>query len=200
MDCRTRFPQGLDTGADAEAQVRQRVEDNAERFARALTSTLLESALPRQAAGVDGLTGPGCQSDTNLTGGAAPTSAARAELAGVHGSEGGDSDLQSLALRVNAGDLGEITVVVDRINSSTRVSIGVADARAERALGTERGLLEHALREAGVRVNSIVVVRTALVGTAFANELRNGTRSKDTRRHSEEQGDERPKQRLKLIG
>ncbi len=186
---------------DGEALTREDVEDRATRWAQALANTLGAPA-GVAAPGVGELTAPTRQT-TGAGTDAEPVPGTRAAPNGAaSGSEGSPSDTQTLSLRVNAGDLGEITLVVDRAISGTRISIGVDNAHAARAFGPERAALQQALEAYGIRVESVVVVNTRQVGTTIAGRVEAASRAKEASKYKEHVGGEssQRKKRLKLIG
>jgi hypothetical protein len=73
-----------------------------------------------------------------------------------------------LALSVDAGELGELSLVVDRTKAGIRVTIGVSDASALQAVGPERAALERALSATGLSIDSVRVVAQNAGGTVLA--------------------------------
>src|SRR5450432_70172 len=80
--------------------------------------------------------------------------------AGSHGisADAKNSHENRLIVRVDAGDLGEVALLVDRTDGAMRVTIGVQGAHAEAAVEVERLALTQALQNAGITVNSVNVV------------------------------------------
>lgn len=109
---------------------------------------------------------PGADESTRagVSGSATPAAAASgdAEQAG----DGGQG--ARLSLTVDAGDLGELSLVVDRTKTGVRVIIGVADAGAIAAVGPERAALERALSATGLSIDSVKVVAQMSTGTVLA--------------------------------
>lgn len=71
-----------------------------------------------------------------------------------------------VALRVDAADLGELAIAIDRMDSGVRVTIEARDDRAVRALEPERLRILDVLTSTGVRVDSVTVVRSGTVPSA----------------------------------
>jgi hypothetical protein len=67
-----------------------------------------------------------------------------------------------VALRVDAADLGEVAIAIDRMDSGVRVTIEGRDDRAVRALEPERQRIVDVLTSTGVRVDSVTVVRAGM--------------------------------------
>lgn len=89
-------------------------------------------------------------------------------LAGAAAAPSEDADPQSpVRLSVNAGDLGEVDIVVDR-SAGMRVIIGLADPNADTALIPELSALQRALEASGIRVASVRTVAQSRVGTVLA--------------------------------
>jgi hypothetical protein len=121
--------------------------------------------------------------------------------AGETGGAGGDG--ARLALSVDAGDLGELSLVVDRTKLGIRVTIGVADAAALNAVGPERAALERALAATGLSIESVRVVAQNGGGTVLAPSQR--ARSSDPAQRGEqnsqsENSRRRNARKLNLIG
>ena len=108
--------------------------------------------------------------DEDLT----PAAAARltapgAELGPLSASDSlAKSEDSRLIIQVDGGDLGQVSLLVDRKEGASRVTIGAADASAEAALGLERAGLMRALQSQGIAVNSVSVVRSNNFGTVLA--------------------------------
>lgn len=90
--------------------------------------------------------------------------------AGSHGisADAKNSHENRLIVRVDAGDLGEVALLVDRTDGAMRVTIGVQGAHAEAAVEVERSALTQALQNAGISVDSVNVVRGSSFGTVLA--------------------------------
>ncbi|HEY6557944.1 MAG TPA: hypothetical protein VI072_11755 [Polyangiaceae bacterium] len=131
----------------------------------------------------------------------AGAASAQASGAGETGGAGGDG--ARLALSVDAGDLGELSLVVDRTKLGIRVTIGVADAAALNAVGPERAALERALAATGLSIESVRVVAQNGAGTVLAPSHR--ARSSDPAQRGEqnsqsENSRRRNARKLNLIG
>ncbi len=125
-----------------------------------------------------------------LTEAASPTPAAV-----VAEASGAPSD--TLVFTLRAGDLGELKCMVDRSDSGVRVLIGAEGRNALVATGAELGVLEAALRSAGLPVQSVAVVPMAKFGTALAR----GERAPDGRHVRQAfTGSRGRARRVKLIG
>jgi hypothetical protein len=82
--------------------------------------------------------------------------------------ESANDDESRLIVRVDAGDLGEVALLVDRQKGALRVTVGVQGAAAQAAVEVERAALMQSLKNAGISVESVDVVRTSSVGTVLA--------------------------------
>ena len=121
--------------------------------------------------------------------------------AGETGGSGGDG--ARLALSVDAGELGQLSLVVDRTKLGIRVTIGVADAAALNAVGPERAALERALAATGLSIESVRVVAQNTGGTVLAPVQR--ARSSDATQRGEHKSEpensrKRNARKLNLIG
>jgi hypothetical protein len=67
-----------------------------------------------------------------------------------------------VALRVDAADLGEVAIAIDRMDSGIRVTLEARDDRAARALEPERQRIVDVLTSTGVRVDSVTVIRSGM--------------------------------------
>jgi hypothetical protein len=115
--------------------------------------------------------------------------------------EGGDG--ARLSLTVDAGDLGELSLVVDRTSAGVRVIIGVADAGAIAAVGPERAALERALTAAGLSIDSVKVVPQASAGILLAPTPKaRMARTNEPRENADEASSNRKRtqRKLSLIG
>ena len=131
------------------------------------------------------------------------TAAATAQTSGASDTAGSGGDGARLALSVDAGDLGELSLVVDRTKLGIRVTIGVADAAALNAVGPERAALERALAATGLSIESVRVVAQNGGGTVLAPSQR--ARSSDPAQRGEqnsqpENSRRRNARKLNLIG
>jgi hypothetical protein len=130
----------------------------------------------------------------------APGNAA-ASGSGEAGGSGGDG--ARLALSVDAGELGELSLVVDRTKAGIRVTIGVSDASALQAVGPERAALERALSATGLSIDSVRVVAQNAGGTVLAPSQK--ARSLDPAQRGEQKPEpenarRRNARKLNLIG
>ncbi len=109
-----------------------------------------------------------------------------------------------LLVRVDAGDLGELSLLVDRKQGAIRVTISAADAAAESALGLERSGLIRALQNQGILVDSVNIVRANEVGTVLAPTRPNATQrareATEAASDDDEQARRRLARKLNLIG
>jgi flagellar hook-length control protein FliK len=114
------------------------------------------------------------------------------------------NDESRMIVRVDAGDLGEVALLVDRQGGAMRVTIGVQGAAAEAAIQVERAALMQTLQSAGIHVDSVNVVRGSNFGTVLAP--RHNTASADAREGAEgtaaddEANRRRQARKLNLIG
>jgi len=76
-----------------------------------------------------------------------------------------------LQVRLDAGHLGEIAVVVEKDQGGVRLLITAKNAQAVRAISAERQALQQALQSTGQPVQSLCVVQMDVPGTDLA-ELR----------------------------
>ncbi len=74
-----------------------------------------------------------------------------------------------LRLQLDGGDLGPLSLVVDRDQGALRVVIGVGNQQAAGALSSEAHRLEEALRSAGLNVAKVRLVAMDQVGTVLAD-------------------------------
>lgn len=116
---------------------------------------------------------------------------------------GGKEDgLQSsLSLRVDAGELGEIELFVERTSPGMKVQIGVDGVETERMMLGQRAALERALSALGLRVQGVTVVRTERVGTSLAHHEARRSRQQAAGYTDSSGRDEKTKKtRLNLVG
>lgn len=93
-------------------------------------------------------------------GGAATSGPAAAQADGKAG--------ERLTLRVDGGELGELSVTLDRLHGSLSVVIGLKNERLVSAVLPDVRALRLALENAGLNVHSLSVVPTSQVGTVLA--------------------------------
>lgn len=114
-----------------------------------------------------------------------------------------DAPLSRIRLDVQAGDLGEVALVVDRSQGGVRVFIGIDRDASRSLIEPERAVLEQALRASGLSVRSVEVVRSSALGTVLAVG-RERQRFSDATEPSQKPADEdrkrRNSRRLNLIG
>lgn len=140
------------------------VQDNAERFARALLPHLV-SPPPRAL----GLPEGWRDSDEVLT--PAPKTQPVAATPTASSGEGAEGDLASggrVLIQVQSRELGQLSVVLDRSATGVRVMIGVADAHTAELMAPERQALLERLVGNGVRVDSLQIVGRSEFGTLLA--------------------------------
>ncbi|HEY3664476.1 MAG TPA: flagellar hook-length control protein FliK [Polyangiaceae bacterium] len=137
--------------------------------------------------------GAGDMTPSNAT--ATTGSNATVSAAGEAG-EASDPSENRVIVRVDGGDLGEVSLVVDRKEGAIRVTISAADAGAEAALGLERAGLLQALQDRGITVDSVNVVRASNFGTVLAPPRSNATQRSREATEAESQDDEQARRRL----
>lgn len=175
----------------AERRRRQEVE----KWAHAL-ATSVASALPAAAEGETQVGTPAHwrPSDGELTPGAGT-------VAGAAAAPSEDADPQSpVRLSVNAGDLGEVDIVVDRSAQGVRVIIGLADPNADTALIPELSALQRALEASGIRVASVRTVAQSRVGTVLAQSKFRVAKGDPPVEDEKHESRRRSSKRLNLIG
>ncbi len=79
-----------------------------------------------------------------------------------------DGSSERLVVSVQAGDLGELSLVLDRSEQGVRVVIGVQNGAAAGLLVPEREALVRHLLGAGVTLQSVQIVNQSEVGTVLA--------------------------------
>jgi hypothetical protein len=90
-------------------------------------------------------------------------------LGGVSDATGGDSSADSyLQLRVDAGDLGEVALVVERQEGGLRLTVGAASEEAFARFSMEIGAMREALGARGLAVTTLQLVRMDGLGTVPA--------------------------------
>jgi hypothetical protein len=98
---------------------------------------------------------------------------------GVPGEGGGETQLnEQLVMKLDAGDLGELSFALDRSSDGIRVIIGADGRNAQSALGAERETLLAALRRAGLPTHSVTVVPSERLGTVLAQASKTRTEEK----------------------
>jgi len=164
-------PSGVGVRVDrTDAQAREiearASEEHAERFARALAPHVAaQYRLPTEATpgGWRGSDGP-----LTPQGGSAPGAVPPPSVTNVTSSETGTAESERLVISVNSADLGDLSLVLDRSKGGVRVVIGIADSRSAEAMLPERAALLRQLEHAGLRVESLQIVRQSDVGTVLA--------------------------------
>jgi flagellar hook-length control protein FliK len=121
------------------------------------------------------------------------------------GSPVAETTPERMTLRVDGGELGELSVTLDRESGELRVVIGLENQRAVGSVLPEASALRHALEGAGVSVQSLSVVTQAEVGTVLAQRRLNPSGQKPGTEHEGSERDpeadrKRHQKRLKLIG
>lgn len=160
-------------GEDPSASEQKSTREQAERWAAAVGSEIqrISQVVAPLPAGADGGTTSCWRGGAgDLTRGAERASAADASPAPA---EGGDAANERLTLSVDGGDLGALSLVVDRQQGAISVTIGVRDPAAMTRLGVERHALEQALLAQGITLNALRVVRADGLGTVLAHPRAN---------------------------
>jgi flagellar hook-length control protein FliK len=126
-------------------------------------------------------------------------------LAGSAADETAKDDENRLIVRVDAGDLGEVALLVDRQKGALRVTIGVQGAAAQAAVEVERAALTQTLQNAGIQVESVNVVRASSFGTVLAPPQRKNASTDASENSERAASDDEPDRRrlarkLNLIG
>jgi diacylglycerol kinase family enzyme len=158
---------GLGKGIDAQILDRAESErkntlEQAKRWALAVGEQLSHlPPAPKEMETSDWRAGAG-----DMTPAQAKTSASTASASTAQ--ESANDDESRLIVRVDAGDLGEVALLVDRQNGALRVTVGVQGAAAQAAVEVERAALTQSLQNAGISVESVTVVRTSSFGTVLA--------------------------------
>ena len=125
--------------------------------------------------------------------------------AAASGSSGAAKDSAApMRMRVDAGDLGEISVVVDRAERGLRVVIGVAGQHARAAVEAERAVLMQALRSTGLSIDSVRVAGSRDAGIALARrgEATNARTQQSAKQYRQgpSRGERKPSKRLDVVG
>ena len=85
------------------------------------------------------------------------------------GDTGADPKLnEQLVMKLDGGDLGELSFALERGSDGIRVIIGAEGRNAQTAVGAERATLLAALRAAGLPTHSVTVVSSDKLGTVLA--------------------------------
>ena len=193
------FATGLGKGAAPVAHERaddeKTTRDQAERWAT-LLGAQLSSVTPKAIASEPtSAWHPGAGDLTPTTGnGLTDTSATPGSAASP--AEASDNGENRMTVRVDGGDLGEVSLIVDRKAGAIRVTISAADAGAEAALGLERAGLMRALQNHGITVDSVNVVRANNFGTVLAPLRSNATQRTREATEAESKDDEQARRRL----
>jgi len=162
--------------------------DEAERWAAALTQAALRAAPPRL-----GTSAAPSESWRGGVGALTPSETAAAE-------EGGGNDPKGVLLRVDAGDLGELSFWLERGPTGIRVLVGVDGRNAHLAVATERAALENSLRAAGLPIQSVALVPRAKFGTALAESAPDSASQGRSAPAPRGRHASKPGRRLKLFG
>jgi hypothetical protein len=194
-DISTGLANGASTRGHERADDEKTTLDQAERWAT-LLGAQLSSIQPKTLASEPTSawrSGAGDMTPSNATGGVASgaTLAASADSA-----EAGDASENRMIVRVDGGDLGEVSLVVDRKEGAIRVTISAADAGAEAALGLERAGLMQALQNRGITVDSVNIVRANNFGTVLAPQRSNAMQRTREATEAESKDDEQARRRL----
>ncbi|HEX6272394.1 MAG TPA: hypothetical protein VFZ53_05120 [Polyangiaceae bacterium] len=114
--------------------------------------------------------------------------------------ETGGKDPKGVLLRVDAGDLGELSFWLERGPTGIRVVVGADGRNAHLAVAAERAALENSLRAAGLPVQSVAIVPRARFGTALAESAPDSASDGRNASSPREQRTSRQGRRLKLFG
>lgn len=184
----------LSPASDERAAERRRQQET-EKWAHTLAASVA-SALPAAAEGAAETGTPvhWRPSDGELTPGAGP-------VAGAAGAPADDANSESpVRLSVNAGDLGDVDIVVDRSAQGVRVIIGLADPNADTAMIPELSALQRALEASGIRVASVHAVAQSRVGTVLAQSKFRVAKGHEPLEDGQHESKRRSSKRLNLIG
>ena len=112
---------------------------------------------------------------------------------------------ERLTLRVDGGELGELSVVLDRKQGALSVVIGLENERFLSSVLPDARALRVALEGAGLNVHSLSVVPTSEVGTVLAQRRLSPSGQKQAAEQKASEQDPEPAQkrqhkRLTLIG
>jgi hypothetical protein len=112
---------------------------------------------------------------------------------------------ERLTLRVDGGEMGEVSVTLERQDGALRVVIGLENERFVSSVAPDARALRSALEGAGLSVHSLNIVPRSEVGTVLAQRRvsPSGTKPAADPEGSEPRGPEtqkRNQKRLQLIG
>ncbi|HEX4474325.1 MAG TPA: flagellar hook-length control protein FliK [Polyangiaceae bacterium] len=151
----------MDTAAPT-SSTEKSAEHTAEQWAAALAASLLVRPTAPRTLGTEPTAAAWRGGDSNLT------PAAKGADAGAANESSEASGTERIAVVVDAADLGQLSIAVDRDGSGVRVQISVGNERAAAALEPERLRLLNALAGSGVNVGSVTIVRAGANGTTLA--------------------------------
>ena len=134
----------------------------AEQWAAAYAASLLVRPTAPRILGTEPTAAAWRGGDSNLT----PT--AKGADAGPANESSEAPGTERIAVVVDAADLGQLSIAVDRDGAGVRVQISVGNERAAAALEPERLRLLNALASSGVNVGSVTIVRAGASGTTLA--------------------------------
>ena len=197
-DISTGLKGGLAPHAHERAEDEKTTLDQAQRWASLLGAQLAATAVKTLTPPVSDTTSAWHSGAGDLT----PSNGSQALASGAAvGASGGAGEAAEpsenrMIVRVDGGDLGEVSLVVDRKDGAIRVTISAADAGAEAALGLERAGLMAALQSHGISVDSVNVVRASNFGTVLAPIRSNATQRTREATEAESKDDEHARRRL----
>jgi len=87
---------------------------------------------------------------------------------GVNSASNGENELDRIQVRLNAGDLGELSLVVERSLSGLRVQIGAENSGVLAAIAEQGAAMAQSLASAGQSVTSLTFVSMDGVGINLA--------------------------------
>jgi hypothetical protein len=87
---------------------------------------------------------------------------------GTPGSAAAPEAPERLVLHVDGGDLGEVSLTLEREDGALRVVIGLENEQHLRSIGPDARALRGALESAGLSVHSLNIVPSSQVGTVLA--------------------------------
>jgi hypothetical protein len=114
--------------------------------------------------------------------------------------ESGGEEPKGMLLRVDAGDLGELSFWLERGPTGIRVLVGADGRNAHLAVAAERSALENSLRAAGLPVQSVALVARAKFGTALAQRPPDSASQGRSAPESKPRHGSRHGRRLKFFG
>jgi archaellum component FlaG (FlaF/FlaG flagellin family) len=149
---------------------------------------------------VEALTPDGGRSDGNLL-----ANGTIGQLAGSTASSSDESEQNRVQVRVNAGDLGELSLVVERSKSGLHVRIGAEDSSVLAAMSQNSESVTRALAGIGQPITSLTFVSMDGVGinlapsqVAMSNRARSSAaKSKDDKQVEDKR---RKNRRLDVLG